>query len=41
MNVSSKEIISYLVDNQLLSDDNLKLAEILSRHDIPILYGEL
>lgn len=41
INVSSKEILSYLTSNQLLSDDNLKLAEIMSRHDIPVLYGEL
>ena len=34
--VSSKDLISRLLDQQTLSNSNVALAEILSRHDIPV-----
>lgn len=34
--VSSKDLISRLLDQQTFSNSNVSLAEILSRHDIPV-----
>lgn len=40
-NVSSNVIINHLISSRLLSEDNIKLAKIIARHNIPIMFGEL
>ena len=40
-NTSSSIVLQNLIDQQLLSDENIKLARIIQRHNIPILFGEL
>jgi hypothetical protein len=40
-NVSSNVIITHLISSNLLSEDNIKLAKIIARHNIPIMFGEL
>ena len=40
-NVSSNVIITHLISSNLLSEDNVKLAKIIARHNIPIMFGEL
>lgn len=40
-NVSSAQVLQNLIDQQLFSDENIKLARIIQRHNIPILFGEL
>lgn len=40
-NVSSKQILTHLIQSDLLSEDNIQLAKIIARHNIPIMFGEI
>ena len=37
--VSSNEIVQYMIQNQLFSDNNNQLSQILSVHDIPVMFS--
>lgn len=39
--VSSNQVLQYISQNQLLSDDKIQLAKLLANHNIPIVYGTL
>jgi hypothetical protein len=40
-NVSSKQVLTHLIQSDLLSEDNIQLAKVIARHNIPIMFGEI
>lgn len=40
-NVSSNQVLTHLISTDLLSEENIQLAKIIARHNIPIMFGEI